>query len=76
MPRMERVGRVGQDGRVGQALGVCQGRPAGRPYIGKIPQTIINMSCQRSDWGILEGGSRFAARDDNRECQTNQRSIP
>jgi hypothetical protein len=41
-------------------------RPAGRPFIGKIPQTIININCQRSDWGILEAGSRVAARDDNR----------
>jgi hypothetical protein len=50
-----------------------QGRPDDRPcekegstYIGKIPQTIININCQQSDWDILEAGSRVMAQDDNK----------
>ena len=50
------------------ALTRKNGRPyekENRPYIGKIPQSIVNINYQRSDWGVLEAGSRVGARDDN-----------
>ena len=56
------------------ALTRKNGRPyekENRPYIGKIPQSIVNINYQRSDWGVLEAGSRVVARDDNRGMTPN-----